>query len=240
MCLMEQDIHLQVGFLQACHSSRLDGIPGDPVPVPVSVAISVLTSPLWEVSTARLSFNMLCGFISMPLSFKFVIQSFAHRFFFLFGPNPYSMSIRASYRNLFLSVIFIHCMPFREPRVLSYLAFLRVLRNMILKHDFLVRVTSLSTAPRISHLWLLGIVFLIFCQQHPSQNRFSAPLTLTQLTYSNQHHPLMMTLADDVLVVVDNTCLALRMLVHILLAPVMLTITAHSNLLTMSILVQTR
>ena len=181
MCLMKQDIHLQVGLLQACHSSCFDGIPGDPVPVPVS--ISVLTSPSWEVCTARLSLNMLYGYISMPLSFKFVILSFAQRSFFLLPiPPAYSMSIHASYRNLFLSLIFIHCIPFREPYVLSYLAFLRVLRNMILKHDFVVRVTSLSTARRISLPWLrLGLIFLIFYRQHPSWNLNSS----VQCSYLN-------------------------------------------------------
>ena len=171
-----------------------------------SVSVSALTSPLREVSTAlqvsgtsvdlfhnisvspNIRDDVIIIFFPCPTydvinismlllhrSFNFFVHPFA-RHFFLFLQNPYLISIHASYRDLFLSLVLMHSLhliPLQEPRVLSYLAFLRASRNMFLKHDFLARVSSLSTArvttlsiaPRMPLPWLfLAIKILLFCE----------------------------------------------------------------------------
>ena len=187
MCLMQQDIHLE--FLQTCRFC-LNGFSG----VPVYHAVPILALPLQEVSAARLYLNTLYGtsidlfynrclfldtwddliengyditYLSMPLlhqTLEYVIQYFVHHFF-LFLQSPYFLSICAIYCNLFLSVMLMHCIPLEEPYVLSYLAVLCVSCNMILKHDFLARVTSFFTTPRIPLPSLfLVIKMLLFFQ----------------------------------------------------------------------------
>ena len=165
--------------------------------VPVYNPVPILTSPLPEASTYTAidwfhntswpldtKYNIIeiifpCHpynnmYASMLLqSLNFVVQSFT-RHFFIFLQNPYFTSIHTSYHNLFLSVIFMHCIPIEEPHILSYLAFLRALHNMFLKHDFLTQVNSLSTTPHVP-LPFLVIKLLLFCQtfqktsvQHPT------------------------------------------------------------------------
>lgn len=149
------------GLLQVCHS-----VPGvhayAPVPAIDLVPVPALTLPLRQVTTNALSLNALqaCSTsvdlshhasasydilnMSTPLlhqTFKMAVQVFTRRFF-LFLKNPYFVSIHASYRDIFLYLILMHSLhyiPHEEPRVLSCLAFLRALRNTILKHDFLAR-----------------------------------------------------------------------------------------------------
>jgi hypothetical protein len=101
----------------------------------------------------------------------FVVQPIV-RHFFLFLRSPYFRSIHASYREVFLSLILIyslHCIPLEGPCVLSYLTFLHASRNMFLKHDFLARVTSLSTGPRIALLWLFLAIKVLLFFQYPFQ-----------------------------------------------------------------------
>ena len=186
---MQQDVRLE--FLQvSCYC--LDGVPGvlvyDPVPVLASplwevsaaqLCLSAVCGALVDLfhKTKHDDIKIVCHYCardvvdyiykSMSLlhqAFVFVVQSFAHHSF-IFIQSPHFMSICASYRNLFLSVILMHCVLFEDPYVLSYLAFLCVLRNMFLKHDFLAQVASFFTAPRIPLLWLfLAVKLLLFCQ----------------------------------------------------------------------------
>ena len=64
-------------------------------------------------------------------------------------------------------MILMHCVALEDPSVLCYLAFLHASRNMILKHDFLVKLTSLYTTPH-NHISLpcffLAIEIILFCQ----------------------------------------------------------------------------
>jgi hypothetical protein len=95
----------------------------------------------------------------------FVAQYFV-QYFFLFLQSPYFLSTCATYRNLFLSLILMHCISLQveEPCVLSYLAALCASRNMFLKHDFLARIASFFATPHIPipNLFLVIKMLLFF------------------------------------------------------------------------------
>ena len=204
-----QGIHS--GLLRVYLSSYcLDpGVPGNHVYVPVPApTVPILASPLFEVS-AGLPFHDTSVSLDSAIEvvfpgrtcvvtnistlllyqfFDFVAKLFA-RHFFLFIQSPYFMSIRASYHNIFLSLILmhsLHCIPHEEPRFLSYLAFLLASRNTFLKHDFLARVAFFFTTPQVPLPWLfLACKILLFCQ-YPFE--FGPSFQLTSVPHRNSSY----------------------------------------------------
>ena len=75
----------------------------------------------------------------------------------LISQNLFSMQLSLYCHDLFKIVLLMHCVPQENPCVLSYIAFMRTVRNMILKHDYLARINchflkSVMLTPKLQQL----------------------------------------------------------------------------------------
>lgn len=115
--------------------------------------LSLVTKSIFLFNSCR-SFRLFA--VSISCAARTVVQSLEH-FMVLISRNQYLMQLCLYYRDLFRIVLLMYCVPQENPRVVSYVAFMRAVRNMILKHDFLTLVTcyfskSVTLSLRTQHL----------------------------------------------------------------------------------------
>lgn len=78
--------------------------------------------------------------VSISCMARTVIQSLTN-LMILISQSKDLMQLCLYYRELFKIALLMYCVPQKNPHVLSYMAFMCAVRNMILKHDFLAHVT---------------------------------------------------------------------------------------------------
>jgi hypothetical protein len=99
--------------------------------------LSLTTESIFSFNPYR-SFRIFT--VSISCVARMVVQPLK-RFMVLISQSQYLMQLCLYYHDLFRIALLMYCVPQENPRVVSYIAFMRTVRNMMLKHDFLACVT---------------------------------------------------------------------------------------------------